>query len=704
MRFDILLSCASGLLSCSLAAYVYFKDTRSFAHRTFTVGMIALALEELLPGLSFKAMSLAEVVRWQRLSMVAAAFLPGSWLLFSLSFARANYKEFVAKWRWGAFAAFAIPLFLATVLGDSLFLDVPSLEPSSGWVLRLGWSGYILQLCLLLGMVVILVNLESTLRSSTGSIRWQIKFMVLGLGSLFAVRVYTSSQALLFSSVDPALGMVNAGSLIVADVLIMLSLFRARLFNVDIYLSQTFLYNSLTVLFVGIYLLTVGVLAKAVTYAGDSPSLPLTAFLVFLSLLGLTIVLLSDQLRQQIKRLISRHLKRPRYDYRKEWTTFTRRTSSLVDASALCAAVTKLVSETFGVSSVTVWLWDEPREHLVIGGSTVLSLAQAQSLQTGGDGAATLIRAMCDQPAPVDLDRSEAGWAGVLKQANPEYFRERRIRYCAPLVAGQEPVGVLTVNERLTKEPFSSEDFELLKTIADQVTGNLLNLKLSMRLLQAKEMEAFQTLSAFFVHDLKNLASTLALTIQNLPGHFDDPAFRNDALRAISQSVTKIDAMCNRLSLLSQPLELEQTDADVNELVTATLASLNSSLKASVVQNLRPVPSVVMDPDQMQKVLTNLILNANEAVGNGGEIRLTSDHRNGWIVLSVSDDGCGMSRAFMEQSLFRPFQTTKKRGLGIGLLHSKVIVEAHQGRIEVESEEGKGSTFRVLLPVSREQG
>jgi len=107
----------------------------------------------------------------------------------------------------------------------------------------------------------------------------------------------------------------------------------------------------------------------------------------------------------------------------------------------------------------------------------------------------------------------------------------------------------------------------------------------------------------------------------------------------------------------------------------------------------------MIDPDQVQKVLINLLLNAKEAVGERGEIRLTTEQKDGWTTVSVSDNGCGMSKEFIEQSLFRPFKTTKRRGMGIGLFQTKMIVEAHQGKIEVESEENKGSTFRVLLPL-----
>jgi len=98
-------------------------------------------------------------------------------------------------------------------------------------------------------------------------------------------------------------------------------------------------------------------------------------------------------------------------------------------------------------------------------------------------------------------------------------------------------------------------------------------------------------------------------------------------------------------------------------------------------------------------VVTNLVLNACEAMPNGGRVSVTTRAKNGWAVLEVMDSGCGMSKEFMERSLFRPFRTTKKGGMGIGLYHSKMIVESHHGRMEVESEEGKGSKFFVFLPV-----
>jgi putative PEP-CTERM system histidine kinase len=305
---------------------------------------------------------------------------------------------------------------------------------------------------------------------------------------------------------------------------------------------------------------------------------------------------------------------------------------------------------------------------------------------------------MRTQPLPIVCDQEGGNEEVVPAGIVPSLLREAQTHYSVSLVAAEKFLGILTLTKRLTHEPFSVEDRDLLKTVADQTASSLFNVTLSQQLIQAKETETFQTLSAFFLHDLKNLAAMLSLTMQNLPTHYDDPEFRADALRVVGNSVDKINSLCSRLSLLTRTLELRQVETDVNELVMHTLADLNGAVQATIIRDLHPVPRLSVDPEQLQKVLVNLILNANEATGLQGEIRVVTSHENGWDVIQVSDNGCGMSKEFVEQSLFRPFRTTKTRGLGIGLYQSKTIVEAHHGRIEVESEEGKGSRFRVMLP------
>ncbi|MGH7822014.1 MAG: ATP-binding protein, partial [Candidatus Binatia bacterium] len=275
-----------------------------------------------------------------------------------------------------------------------------------------------------------------------------------------------------------------------------------------------------------------------------------------------------------------------------------------------------------------------------------------------------------------------------------------RVRHAIALVSGGERLGVMTLGERVTRDRFSVEDLDLLKTISDQAAASLRNARLSQQLVRAKEMENFQMLSAFFVHDLKNLASMLSLTVQNLPRNYDNPRFRDDALRVMSESVAKINAMCAQLSMVTRQLAIEPVPADLRDLVSRTLESLNGSLGVPVTCELGATPKVAVDPEQMGRVIVNLVLNARDATRAGGEIRIATGETADGAALTVADTGCGMSEEFVQQSLFRPFRTTKSEGMGIGLFQSKRIVEAHHGRIEVESREGQGSVFRVILPTS----
>jgi putative PEP-CTERM system histidine kinase len=403
-----------------------------------------------------------------------------------------------------------------------------------------------------------------------------------------------------------------------------------------------------------------------------------------------------------LKRFIGIHLKRSKYDYRREWTEFTQATTSLMEIRDLCTATVKKISKTFEALSVTLWLVDEKEEALVLGASTVLTDVQAKGIESLKKEGKELILIMREKQVAVDLmDLKESGEKD-LEKVNPDFLREARIRYCAPLAAGGHLIGLLALDERVADEPFTLADFDLLKTIADQIASMVLNLRLSEHLREVKEAEAFQTMSAFMMHDLKNLASSLSLTIQNLPVHFDNPDFRQDAMKIMEQGVTRINRMCNQLSTLGKRIELNPVEADLNHLVKNSVYCLNGSSKVKLVIDLQPLPRLMLDTEQIQKVMTNLFLNANEAVGNAGEIRVTTEQRDGWAIFSVTDNGCGMSKEFVERSLFRPFRTTKKQGIGIGLYQSKMIVEAHQGRIEVESEVGKGSVFRVMLPLKTE--
>jgi putative PEP-CTERM system histidine kinase len=702
-----------------LALVVLVRARRSIPRWAFAAGMAVFAAESTFAALSNSAETLEAMMAWQHWRMVSASLLPGAWLVFSLTYARGNAPEFLARWKWGIAGALAVPVALATLPEHSLVLEIGKADVGQHWVLRVGLFGAFLSLHLLVGAVAVLVNLERTFRASVGTIRWRIKYMLLGLGVVFAVRVYTSSQVLLFSGVDLALLSVNSGALLAAIPLVGRTLLRSGHFAEDVYPPRGVLTNSVTVLFVGIYLLAVGVFAKIARFLGGEADFTLKAFVVLLTLVALAIVTQSDHARLTVRRFVNRWFHRPAYDYRQVWRKFTEATASRVDQADLSRALVRLVSEQLQALSVSIWLVDDARERLVLAASTSLSDARGDALAPTRHDASAAIWYLQQHPAPIDLETIEDSWAEALRQCHPPQFPNGGHRMAVPITSGGDVLGVLLLGDRVGGIAYSIEDLDLLEGIGDHASASLLSARLSRSLMQARELEAFQSMAAFFVHDLKNAASTLGLLLRNLPEHYDDPEFRADALRGIGKTVDHINGMIGRLSLLRHEMKIQPVEASLDELAEAAVAEWKAASNVALVRKLGAAPRVRVDEEQMLKVLTNLVLNARDAVearwaagaapavadagapaGESGRVEIATRVDHGWAVLEVADNGCGMSQEFLQRSLFRPFQTTKKGGLGIGMFQSKTIVEAHGGRMKVESQPGRGTTFQVFLPLA----
>ena len=700
-----MLGFASALFCCALALIAAWNGRRSVARWAFVGGMAALAVEEVCFALTTEAASPEEMIYWQNWRLGAVSFLPGIWFLFSLTYARGNYSEFLKRWRLVLVAAFLLPIGLFMVFGDDMILPNQVGPNATGhWMFGLGIPGVALIFLSLLGTVLVLMNLESTYRAAVGTMLWRIKFMILGLGLIFAVRAYVGSQVLLFHAVNLQLEIITGVATLLGSVLILRSLFRAGHFSPDVYPPRSALLNSLTVVLAGAYLLIVGVFANVVVFLGGDSSFTLKAFVLLVLLIVLTVVLLSDRVRLYMRRFASRNFQKPLYDYRSVWRRLTEDTAACMKPEELCHTAVKLVTDVFQVLSVTIWLVDDKRENLVFAASTFLSAAKADDVKPQSADAMEVIRALQNHLDPVDLDASKESWTAVLRCCQPDEFGKGGHRVCVPMISGGEILGLMILGDRVGGINLSWQDFDLLKCIADQVAAGLLSAQLSRKLLQSKEMEAFQTMSAFFVHDLKNTTSTLNLMLQNLPAHFNDPEFRADALRGISKTVEHINRLIGRLSQLRHELQIKLVESDLNEVVIKALAGWEDAAGVGLIKQLGVLPKIPVDQDQMLKVVTNLVLNAREAVLPAGEVRIETAQSNGCVILTVSDNGCGMTAEFLSRSLFRPFQTTKKNGLGIGLFQSKMIVEAHNGRVQVESQPGKGTTFQIILPLPKYKG
>jgi putative PEP-CTERM system histidine kinase len=698
MSIDALINLGAATCAFVFAAGVATRRPLYLPQWLFMAGMVLLGTESLCHFVSHTSASVEPSSFWQHISVFPSSLLPSVWLAFSVSFARANRWQFVKRWAIALVTLVLMPLGLAALSCSELAALTAWASEAGHWTLPLSSPARGVHLCIIVGSVAALANLEWTFRAAVGTARWKIKYVVIGLALLCGARVYTSSQAFLYSETSARLAVVNSAALAVACLFFAVSFSRSKLAQFDIYPSSEALHKSISVILAGLYLLVVGLLARWASAMGGQGIFPLLAVLMLLALGGLGILCFSDRVRRATREFVSRHFQRPIHDYRKIWSTFTHRTEAVIDRQEFTRTAVRLLSDTFDALSVTIWLADETERKFILSASTSIESASAEAAPMG-NGVYEGVSAMSNPSRPLNIERDSPAWCVPLRQSNPSRFPMGGHRYCLPLMSGRELVGLIVMGDRVRGARFSFEDLELFKFLGDQIAASLRNLKLSEKLIQARELEAFQTMSTFLVHDLKNTASALSLTLRNLPTHFENPQFREDALRTLAKTVGRVNELIARLTMLRQRLELRCTRADLNQVVDSALKSLGNAPGVNISRQLLPLPPVWVDVGQIESVVANLVLNAREAMSNQGEMRVETCLQNGGVQLAVTDFGCGMSPEFMAKSLFRPFKTSKKNGLGVGMFQTKTIVEAHGGKIAVRSELGKGSTFQVWLPL-----
>jgi putative PEP-CTERM system histidine kinase len=249
-------------------------------------------------------------------------------------------------------------------------------------------------------------------------------------------------------------------------------------------------------------------------------------------------------------------------------------------------------------------------------------------------------------------------------------------------------LGLLLVGAERTGEPYSPEDLELLATVGEQAAAVVAGAQVSERLAQSRAFEAFHRLTSFVVHDLKNAVSALSMLSRNALDHFDDREFQRDAIKTLSRTVERMKTLLGKLSSTPDTSRFQFEEVNPAQLLVDVTTSLVTGKRVALLRQIEPVPLILGDSGALERVFQNVVTNAMEAMEGEGELTLRTTFRAGQVVCSVTDTGCGMSAEFVRKSLFVPFQSTKKGGWGVGLYQVKEIVEAHRGRIEVETQEG----------------
>jgi len=283
-------------------------------------------------------------------------------------------------------------------------------------------------------------------------------------------------------------------------------------------------------------------------------------------------------------------------------------------------------------------------------------------------------------------------------------LKELGIQRLVLVEKGNEVLALMGVGAQPDGEKLSAEDDQFLLSVSNQLSHLILNHKLSEDLLLSREWESFNRFASFILHDLKNLATLQGMTLENAKHLSHNPNFVTDAFATFSQTTDKMINLIASLSVQRGQFSLKQKPVNILEILTTTFDDLKigqrNGVKVMTTFPSKSKPPVISgDAELLQKAFTNLLLNAIQSLPKGqGAVEVTvSEKVAGKITTSIRDTGCGIPPERLE-TLFRPFQTTKERGMGIGLCHTRSIIEVHGGQIRIESQVNAGTRVEVELP------
>jgi hypothetical protein len=682
---ETILSAASSIVLLALSLYI-LTGRRTAANASLGLASLLLALIEAGDGLAL--ISYYDPMTLKRAVVVLESLLPAAFIVFGLTYAGGRTDRLRhLHWQIVIAGAASLPFVAAFHRPVELFY-APDIRTER--MLFLSPTGYWLYMAITASCVLSLTRVEAAYAQSEGESRRRMTYEVIGISAMHAVLIFYFSQGLLYRTMDMNLLPVRSGVFVMSALLLGYSK-ALRGNGVKIVVSRYILYRSLTLVSVGLYLLILGIAGEGMRYLGVSFGRDLTIFIAFAAGMSMALALASEHLRRKVKVCINKHFFASKHDYRTEWLEFTKRLSACRGSSDVYDVVLGTCRETFGLEGAAIFMQDRRSGRYVLAASQAMPGCPKEIPVSAGlisyfSASGRVFNPGDGEYAPL------ADESGFVETAGA--------RLIVPFGVNGGVDGLVVLGRQLAREDFTYEDYDLMKALAKQAALSAANFTLSEELADTREIAAVARISSFVIHDLKNLASALSAMLSNAEDFIGEPEFQKDMVGTIRGTVGKMNALMQRLKALPEKTVLNLEAADLRAVAGEAVREA-AGIGNGATFRLRgePASSGAVDVEEVRSVVLNLLLNASDAAGDGA-VEVETGHSGGMAYVRVSDDGCGMEEEFIRKHLFRPFMTTKEKGLGIGLYQCKQVVEAHGGRIEVRSEAGKGSEFTVYLPSS----
>jgi putative PEP-CTERM system histidine kinase len=543
--------------------------------------------------------------------------------------------------------------------------------------------------------ILLLVIAENILRNADEAQRWHVSLPCIAIGGLAAFDVLLYADAALSQAFSVTL--VNARAVLTALAMPLLAIaaVRDRRLRRDPPVSREVVFRGATLVVAGTFLLGVGAAGEALRALNTEWGSTAQVSLLAGALLVLAVALSSASARSRLRRLVVDQFFTARYDYRREWLRCvaalsapddeapaeTRAIRAIADAVDSPAGVLLLRDGAEAGGHAWAGSWNMADRPLALPPSHALAalLGKGETVAAFGNGTA----------APPDLvDGYGALWLAV------------------PLQHPREGLfGIVLLAPPRAPFPLDAEVFELLRTLGREVAMFLAERRAAERLVDSRRLQDYAKRFAFVAHDVKTVSSQLTMLLANAEENLSDPEFQHDMLTTVRASATRINTLIARL-------RQDEDDGMTDRAAAPEAGTLDALARLSAIAASRAHPVelrqdgalpglVAATAANFDAMVTHLLDNAAEASPPGAPVTIRLGAEHGRAVIEIADRGPGMSPEFIRDRLFRPFDTGKPGGSGIGAWQARDLARRSGGDLAVVSRVGEGTTMRILLPLVR---
>ena len=688
-----------GILSNALPVLAVYLRSRSRL-LGFATGLMALTVSVHL-GILFRLVQLGPENTpnfWVYALMASAIPVLLAGHLLSATIGRSRLRESLRRSRLSFILLGSFGLVALLFVRDSSFVAGYDWAGGRGTI-HLGSLGKAYLSYMLAGMVVIGNNLESTYRVAPSNIRHHLRLPFLAFFGVLGFCLFVIATGILYS--DLGLGKLVAGTLPIAfaNILIAYGFLRGGLSDVAAPVSRNVVYSSMTVLAAGLYVLVIGITAQFATLADWSPDEVVILSLGFLAIILAALFLFSNRFQRRVRRFIDKNFYVNRYDYRTQWANVTGTLGATHKKSEILRSIADMLTDIFLADEVTIAVRDPE-------GFTIRPRVGKGSLnpEVVLDQDDPLYRKLIKERASLLLTRRPDDFEYIpIYAENKPWLDSTANQLIGPLLDVDGLMGLVSVERAHKDDPFTFEDVALLDSITAHVAAALQSVQLTQELAESREMELMSGWSNMVLHDLKNYLSPLRMIAQNVASNRAKPEVADIVSRDITRVADRMEALVRTLSEFKGAGSFQKEAVDVDDLIMCTVDALQIEAHPSLdlKLDLQARSGVIGDPSMLKRVLENLITNSMQAMNGEGSLTIKTETSqpgaNASFLLSVEDTGKGMPTDFLRDGLFKPFVTTKKGGLGLGLYQCRAIVRAHGGHLKIRSAPEQGTTVQVHL-------